>query len=138
MDDTLRTTRIYNIEGIIQLFVSIGAIPAGIMMIITPDGSSLGMEEIVDVIPFDNLIIPGILLILFNGIGQGVAGRLSLQKHEYASYAGFIFGVVLVIWIFVQVIMVEDIHFAHIFYFIIGFVEVVLSVLMYQRRNIIE
>ncbi|MCE7737409.1 MAG: hypothetical protein GPJ54_21140, partial [Candidatus Heimdallarchaeota archaeon] len=111
---------------------------AGIMMIITPDGSSLGMEEIVDVIPFDNLIIPGILLILVNGLGQGLAGWLSLKKHEYAPYAGFIFGVALVIWIIVQVIMVEDIHFAHILYFIIGLVEVVLSVLMYQTRNIIE
>ena len=79
MDDTSRINRIYNIEGIIQLFVSIGAIPAGIMMIITPDGSLLGMEEIVDVIPFDNLIIPGILLILFNGLA--LAACLSRLKQ---------------------------------------------------------
>ncbi len=138
MDDISRAKRLYSIEGIIQFFVAIGAIPAGIMMIISPDGSLLSMEEIVEVIPFENLIIPGILLILVNGLGQGVAGLLSLKKHKYAPHGGFIFGVSLVIWIVVQVIMVEDIAFLHILYFFIGILEGVLSVLMYQTRTIIE
>ena len=135
MDDIARAKRIYTTEGIIQLFVAIGAIPAGIVMLVSPDGSALGMEELVEIIPFDNLIIPGILLIVVNGLGQGIAGWFSLQKHKYAPYTAFVFGIGLIIWITVQVIMIQEIVFLHILYFVIGIIEAWLSLLMYQSRD---
>lgn len=137
MDELTRAKRLYTIQGILQLFVAIGAIPAGIMMILAPDGSSLGMEELVEIMPFENLIIPGILLIIINGLGQGIAGWLSLKRNMIAPYTAFVFGMGLIIWIVVQVIIFEGVVFLHVLYFIIGVIEVILSIFMYQSRNLI-
>jgi hypothetical protein len=49
--------------GILQAFIGVGAVPAGILMIINPSGSDMGMTvEMLVNSPFPNFLIPGIFL----------------------------------------------------------------------------
>jgi len=103
---------IHNIEGILQLFIGIGAIACGIMMIIQPDGSLLGLPlKMLHNSPFRNFMIPGFLLFSVNGLGNGFSSILSFKKHALAGFAGIFFGFGMIVWLFVQVNMVGGGHY---------------------------
>lgn len=126
---------IQKINGILHLFVAINAIPVGLMMMIKPDGSLLSMESVVETIPFDSLLIPGIILFIINGLGQAFACYLLFKKHRYSGPTSFSFGCALMIWIIVQVIMLDEINFLHIVLGGIGLIEVVFSVVIFQNMQ---
>ena len=65
-----------------------------------------------------------------NGVGQIVAGLLSLRRHSFAGYVGAVFGMGLMIWIFVQVNMIGGGHILQYSYFMLGLLETALSFLI--------
>jgi hypothetical protein len=79
---------------------------------------------------FHDFLIPGIILFFINGIGQIVAGILSLRRHTSAGYFGAVFGMGLMIWIFVQVNMIGGGHILQYGYFMLGLLETALSFLI--------
>jgi hypothetical protein len=124
---------IFYTEGILQLIISIGAIIAGIIMIVDPTGEALQMEEIVETIPFDSLLIPGIILLSINGVATLIAAILSFRNHPWSGYAGMILGLGLIIWIVTQVIMLDfGLSILHPLYLLFGIIEVVLGLQMYK------
>jgi hypothetical protein len=121
-------------QGVIQIFVSLGALPVGILMICFPSGKPLQMPlELLDGSPFNNFLVPGIILFLINGVGQLTAGLMSFRIHPLAGYTGAVFGIGLMIWIFVQVSMIGGGHILQYSYFFLGTIETVLAFLM-QRH----
>ena len=121
-------------QGIIQIFVSLGALSAGVLMILFPSGKQLQIPlEILDGSPFNNFLVPGIILFLINGVGQLTAGLMSFRRHPLAGYTGAVFGIGLMIWIFVQVSMIGGGHILQYSYFFLGTIETVLAFLM-QRH----
>jgi hypothetical protein len=119
---------IFFIEGVLQLLISIGALAAGFLMVIKPDGSAFGMPlSILNGSPFTDFLIPGIILFLVNGAGNLAAGILSIRKHNLAGFAGIFFGSGLVIWIFVQVSMIGGGHWLQNLYFTLGMLELLLG-----------
>ncbi len=114
--------------GIIQSFVAIMAIPAGLSFILQPDGSGIGIPvDALSGTPFSNYLIPGIILLAFNGILSAIGATMSFIKHRYAGILGLGLGIFLVVWICFQVYFIGLIHFLQPFFFIIGAVEVFLS-----------
>lgn len=129
--------RWFTIAGVLHLFVAIGAYPGGLAMIISPDGSLMGVEGIVDRIPFDSLLVPGILLFTVNGIGQTVAGIYSLRKHRLSPYISAVFGLGLIIWILVETLMLQKIVPFSILYLGIGLSQTGIAVyLLSAARNV--
>ena len=121
-------------QGIIQIFVSIGALICGALMVLFPSGKILQLpQDLLKGSPFNNFIIPGIILFVVNGIGQLVAGLLTFRRHPLAGYAGAVFGMGLMIWIFVQVSMIGGGNLLQYIYFFIGIVETVLAFLIHDR-----
>lgn len=121
-------------QGIIQFFVGIGALVCGMLFIIYPSGRGLGVPlSLLEGSPFSNFLIPGIILFLVNGAGQLWAGVLGFKRHAWAGYAGEVFGMGLMIWIFVQVSMIGGGHWLQYTYFFLGLVETVLAFLMRER-----
>jgi hypothetical protein len=60
---------IRRVLGFTQLFVAIGAIPAGLTMILEPNGFTIGMStDIFKDTPFNDFLIPGIFLLVVNGL----------------------------------------------------------------------
>ncbi len=123
--------------GIIQSLVAILAIPAGIAMVIKPDGSQLGIAtEILNRSPFTDFFIPGLLLLSVIGLGQGFAAVSCFMKFSFYRTFGFILSIALVIWIVVQVYFINLIHFLQVIFFIIGITEVVLSLYLLNKKRI--
>jgi len=121
--------RALTILGIIQAFVAIGAIPAGYSMIVEPDGSGLGMTtDILAESSFTDFFIPGLFLLIVNGLFNMINAILCFIKFKPAVLIGLLLGVSLIIWVFVQVYSIGLTHFLQPAYFIIGIIEIILSI----------
>lgn len=106
---------------VLLALLAVNAFYGGISLMLAPDGSLLGMQPgWLDNSPFKNYFIPGLLLLLMNGIFPIVAvfglitknnnwfGWLNIYKNRcwgwtFAVYSGIITN----IWIIVQQLMAE-------------------------------
>jgi len=124
------------ILGIIQLFVAIGAIPAGLSMICTPDGSGLGMSvELLQKAPFHDFLIPGLFLFIFNGIFNLASALLAFFRSRYTGMLGLCLGLILIAWICIQTYLIGLISFMQPMFFFIGLLEVVLAILLIMQNK---
>lgn len=115
-------------QGILQLFVALGALVAGAMFILEPSGRLLqAPPEMLKASPFSSFLLPGIILFCVNGIGQAVAGILTLRRDARAGIIGGVFGLGLIIWLFVQVTLIGGGYLIQNVYFAIGIVETTLA-----------
>jgi len=127
---------IHNFEGILQLFIGLGAVICGVLMIIQPDGSIIGLPlKMLYGSPFNNFLIPGILLFLVNGLGNVFSAILCFKQHALAGFSGILFGFGLIIWLFVQVNMIGGGHWLQYFYFILGVIELCCGILIREVVN---
>jgi len=115
-------------QGVIQIFVGIGAVAGGALLIVAPSGELLQMStDMLKGAPFDDFRIPGIVLFLVNGLGQIVGGILTLRRNRIAGFLGAALGIALMIWLFVQVNIIGGGHILQYGYFMIGVIETTLS-----------
>jgi len=123
-------------QGVIQILVGLGAAVSGAILMVAPSGTLLQMPlDMLKGTPFDDFLVPGIILFLVNGIGQIVAGVLTLRRHRFAGYLGAVLGFGLMIWIFVQVNMIGGRHILQYSYFMIGVIETALSFLIQDHLS---
>lgn len=119
-------------QGILQMFIGLGGVVCGFLMIIDPGGGLMTMPlELIASSPFTDYLIPGIILFSILGVGNVVSSIISFKKSKYAGYAGILFGSALIIWILVQIYMIGLDIWLQPFYLFLGVVELVLGILMY-------
>jgi len=115
-------------EGILQLFIGLGAFVCGILMIIKPDGSLMKMPlSMLNGSPFRDFLVPGIILFTINGAGNLYSGFLSFRQHKLAGFGGIFFGLGMMIWIFIQVNMIAGGSWLQYLYFSLGLIELLLG-----------
>ncbi len=79
----LNNKRFFMGLGILQLFISLGAIPAGISFLLDPSGKGLGMAtDLLKNSPFINFFIPGLYLLSINGIGNLIGAIFLLENRS--------------------------------------------------------
>ena len=120
----------------LHTFVGVGAIGGGLAAILNPQ-EPLGVStELLRNSPFNNYLIPGIILFSIIGLGNIISAMTIHFKSRFQGYISSVFSWALVIWIIVQCIMINTIHFLHILHFFIGVIEVVLStnILLEQKK----
>jgi hypothetical protein len=123
-------------EGILQLFIGLGAAVSGILMFVQPDGSLLGLPlNMLHGSPFVDFLVPGILLFSVNGLGNMLSAVLSFKQHAMAGFAGIFFGIGLVIWLYVQVSMISGGHWLQNFYFVLGIIELCCGIIIREAVN---
>ena len=134
MSDTRKQQRSVTIAlGVLQVFIGIGAIPAGLALILEPSGASLGMPlEWLSDTPFPNFLIPGVVLMVVNGFGSLAGALASFLRYRYAGEIAMGLGVFLMLWIVAQVWWIGLGHWLQPLYFGLGAVE---SVLGWQLRK---
>ena len=92
------------IASALLIFVGISAAAGGLGVILDPSGESLGVNTYLLInSPFENYLIPGILLFTFNGMGSLVASYFNFQKKHLVGPVTIILGFVMIIWIVAQV-----------------------------------
>ena len=120
--------------GFILALVALGAIPAGLALILKPDGSILHMPtDILQGSPFKDFLIPGIFLLGVNGLGSLAGAVLCFIHSRYSAISGLILGIGLVVWITVQLLTTGLISWMQPAYFTIGIVEIILGLLIIRR-----
>ena len=128
-EDQLNMNRILTSLGVIQAFVCLGAFPAGLLMMLYPDGSGLGIPlYLLEGSPFVDYAVPGFFLFLINGLFQGIGAVVSFKKKPYAGNFGFGLGILLMLWITIQVYFIGLISFLQPLYFGVGLAESILGV----------
>ena len=128
-----RNKKLYRFLGIMQVFIALGAIPAGILFLIAPDGSTTGMSTaMLGNAPFSDYTIPSLFLLIVLGLGNAFAALFSFQLLNISGKAGIVLGLILVVWIAVQVYWMGFTSFLQPVMGVTGVVEMVLG---YKIRN---
>ena len=128
-----RKKKLYVALGIVQVFIALGAIPAGMLFLVDPTGSFMGMNaEMLRNAPFHDFSVPGLFLLIVLGVGNAVAALFSFLLLNLSGKAGIVLGLILVVWIAVQVYWMGFTSFLQPVMGVTGVVEMVLG---YKIRN---
>ncbi len=120
--------KFYFTLGSLQAVTAIGAIPAGIGYLMDTSGAGMGASpELLANSPLDSFLLPGLFLLLVNGIANGAGAFLSFTRNKYAGYTGLILGLVLSIWIIIQVAWISLISPLQPIFLVIGLINTFLG-----------
>lgn len=120
----------------LELFTALGAIPVGLMFLSDPTGASIGLPSgWIEATPFGTYVIPGLYLLLMNGLGMLVAAGLTVARHPWAPWLTGILGAGLVIWILVQVVVMPELMWLQGLFLVIGIVLGAVSVAWLRRTG---
>lgn len=119
----------------VLLINGFSAIYGGLSLVLDPSGSSLGMStDLLKTSPFENFLIPG--LFLFNMIGQFslLIAALLLFNARYSALLVTLEGSILLVWLVIQIIMIQTFSWMQVIMGIIGFTLVLLGLLLMKPR----
>ena len=126
-----KNQRLVNGLGALQVFIGLGAVGGGLGLILEPSGANLGIPlEALKNSPFSTYLVPGIVLLMVNGLGSLVGVAASFTRYRYAGETAMALGVFLVAWIILQVYWIEAFHWLHALYLGLGLLELVLGWLL--------
>jgi hypothetical protein len=119
------TKKHYFILGVLQAFTALGAIPAGLGFLSDTSGKGMGVTtEMLANSPLNSFLIPGLFLFIINGLGNAFGAYLSFTRKKLAGHAGLILGVLLSLWIIIQVLWITLSSFLQPLFLIIGIAEI--------------
>jgi hypothetical protein len=127
---------IYRLLFALHTFVGLGALGGGIMAILNPKGPGGMPIDALKNSPFSDFLIPGIILFTVIGLGNVFSAAMFLLKSRFQGYISSVFSWALVIWIIVQCIMLNAVVYLHVIFFIIGFVEAILSIIILFKHRL--
>ncbi|MGG3470281.1 hypothetical protein ABES02_22700 [Neobacillus pocheonensis] len=114
--------------GAFLSLIGLGAIAAGMGLVLEPDGSGLGMSlDLLRDSPFEDFLIPGITLLAVNGICSLIAALLSFINHRFAGKITGLLGVAMIIWISAQVYWIGWESWLEPTFLVVGVVEMILG-----------
>jgi hypothetical protein len=128
--------KIYGLIFVLHAFVGIGGMAGGLAAILNPEAPMGAPVDMLKNSPFSNFLIPGIILFAIIGLGNLISAITMLFKSRFQGYISSVFSWALVIWIVVQCIMLREIVFLHVLFFIIGLVEAVLAMIILFEQHL--
>ncbi len=123
------------ILGLVQLFIGFGGISGGILLVIDPSGAKIGFElSLLTGTPFSDFFIPGLFLLLFNGIFVLLAAVASFKKYRYAGEIGIFFGVGLLVFMVAEIIWIGLVMWLQHLFLIIAVIEIFIGFFIWKFR----
>jgi hypothetical protein len=112
-------------------FLGIGAIGGGGLMILDPSGRRMGMpHRFLDYSPFHSFLIPGIILLLANGVLPLLIMLVAIRRWRgYGWWVAFQ-GCILTGWITVEVIMLRGVGWPHYLYGATGLALIAMGMML--------
>lgn len=93
----------------LEVFTAVGAIPVGMMFLMDPTGGLVQLPRgWIEATPFGSYVVPGLYLLLVNGVGMLVLAGLSIRRHWVAPWLTGALGVGLIVWILVEILVMPD------------------------------
>ncbi len=101
--------KFFRIFAVALLYLNgLTAIGGGMVLIIDPKGSILQLSvSLLSGSPFNNYLIPGIILLVFNGFFSLFTLYFTIKKKPYFPYLIIMQGCILFLWLSTQVIMIN-------------------------------
>lgn len=94
------------IAVVLEVFTALGAVPVGVMFLSDPSGAVVQLPSgWIEATVFRTYFVPGLYLLLVNGIGMLVLAGLSVRRHWIAPWGTGALGVGLIIWILVEIVV---------------------------------
>ena len=115
--------RIFRIIAIILLlFNAISALLGGWGLMSDPSGETLEMPlRFLDHSPFEDFLVPGIILFITNGLFSLLFAVMALLKFMNYSWLVIFQGFILVGWLIIQIIMIREFYGPlHVLYLSVG------------------
>lgn len=123
------------LAGAMLVVNSTGAFYGGLSLIRYPDGRGLQLDlALLQHSPFSNYLVPGMLLILFNGVLSALVLWMLLTRRPAAAQGIMLQGLILGTWILVQVMMIRVVFILHFIFLLIAIVLLLLGFLL--KRSI--
>jgi hypothetical protein len=114
-------------------FTAITAIISGLLMITNPNGEVMNLSlNLLHQTPFKDFMLPGIILTVFVGGVNLLAVFNNIQRNVNRYNWSIAGGVMVSVWIVVQMILIETVHWLHFLYLGIG---VFIILLAYQLKG---
>lgn len=128
--------KLHIILGCIQIFIAIGAIPAGLAYLSDTSGANMGVSvELLKRSPLSSFLIPGLFLLVVHGFGNLLSAFLSFKQKQQAGKAGLFLGLILCLWIIIQVYWIGLSSFMQPLFFLIGIAEALLGYSIIKRQG---
>ncbi len=143
-----RPFSVYLLE-FLMAFQAVGAIGGGLLLVIRPSGSLMRMPlSMLEHSPFPNFLIPGLFLLIVLGLlpafecyallkkpGITFLARLNPEKEVHWAWSlAFFIGIVLILWIDLEVMFLRDVALLHLIYALLGVAIVVVTVWPSTRK----
>jgi hypothetical protein len=93
----------------LELFLAVGALGGGAALLLSPDGSALGLPlSLLERAGFENFRIPGVILFVVNGLLPLVSALGLVRRRPWGPASAMLVGLVLVAWIAAQVALIRS------------------------------
>lgn len=115
------------------LFLGLTACIGGVSLI-TTNGMGMPIAWLSNT-PFPNFIIPGLILLFIVGGTSLLAAFLQIKNHKYAIEASVTAGFGILIWIFVELMILPHASFLQAIYFGIGILILILSMFLLKKAH---
>ncbi|MFD1900849.1 hypothetical protein [Enterococcus termitis] len=128
-------TRIFLLVS--NLLIGLGGISGGVMALSSSARASVGINETMLIhSPFTTFLIPGLFLLFIIGCGNLLVGLLGFKHFSTFSYYECLIGLILVMWIFIQCLMLWSIVALHVIFFFLGILQFTSGILLIQREKV--
>ena len=122
---------------ILQAFNGLSAVLGGYMLLKDPSGTDLGLQlGWLEGTPFSSFLIPGLVLLVMNGLGNLLGAGLTLRRWRQAGNYGLLFGLIMMSWIMAQVAWIGYQGFLQPLYFGTGMVQFAFGYLHQYRTDL--
>ena len=125
------------IAVILLFFNGASAVFGGLILIIDPSGKTMQLPfEFLDHTPFNDFLIPGIILFTVNGLFHFFTGILGILKKKSFAFLTLLCGACLAGWITIQLIMIKSFYdHSHLPYLIIFLTFMIFGYLLRKQVN---
>jgi hypothetical protein len=94
---------------VIEVITGLAAIPVGWSLVTDPTGAGVGLPaDWIGRTAFATYLVPGLYLLLANGVGMLIAAGLGVMGHRWAPWATGGLGAGLIVWIAVQLLVMPE------------------------------
>ena len=113
---------------VLEVFTALPALIVGWQLVTDTSGASVGFPQgWIEATVFGSYLVPGLYLLLVNGVGMLVLAGLTAARHWIAPWGTVVLGAGLVIWIAVQLVVMPEFSFLQAVFGVIGVVLVILG-----------
>ncbi len=111
------------------VLLGIGALAGGLALVSRPDGSVMQFDvALLAGSPFSDFLVPGLILGGLFGIGSFVVAAMGLRRSRLAPFLAFGIGCAQMVWISVELAIIQELSFLHPTFFGVGLVIALASV----------